>query len=88
MFGFKTFAEKTIECKGRSYDRDLRQYTRDRAAIERLIARFEREIEIAEANKDRLLSKLTQIATVCRDNSTETSNHRMTLDFIRQIAES
>ena len=42
----------------------------------------------AEADRDALVKALEQIAIVCTDNMDRNCNHRMALDFVRQIANS
>lgn len=39
----------------------------------------------ADAEIEYLRSVLVQIRMVCRDNAPETCNHRMALDFVRQL---
>ena len=39
-----------------------------------------------EAERDQLLAAMEQIAVMCTDNMGPRCNHRMALDFVRQIA--
>lgn len=43
---------------------------------------YERAVEI-----ERLRAALDQIAVCCADNAGRNCNHRMALDFVRQVAE-
>ena len=59
--------------------------------IERLQDAGRRALAIADERgkeNDRLRAKLEQIAVCCTDNMGPRCNHRMALDFVRQIANS
>ena len=58
MFGFKTFAEKQIERKGRAYDHIMRGYKEDMASIERLKSQLEIEVEKVAVENTRLRAAL------------------------------
>ena len=47
----------------------------------------ERVMDAAANEIERLQAKLDQIAVMCSDNKGPRCNHRMALDFARQIAE-